>query len=106
MTEEFEALMENDVALTHIIKAAFDKYNADKSGEIDINDINVFKDIIKNMLKEKDKIFFENLDNFYPKSYRIDSNKQRLTSDEIFYETKASLTDNRIVKELYDKAFI
>ena len=52
MTEEFEALMENDVAITHIIKAAFDKYNADKSGEIDINDINVYKDIIKNMLKE------------------------------------------------------
>ena len=51
MTEEFEALMENDVALTHIIKAAFDKYNADKSGEIDINDINVFKDIIKKYAK-------------------------------------------------------
>ena len=56
-------------------------------------------------LKRPDYSKYLTRDNFYPKSYRIDSNKQRLTSDEIFYETKASLTDNRIMKELYDKAF-
>ena len=42
---------------------------------------------------------------FYPKSFRIENNKERLTSDEIFYETKTSFRDNRMKKDLYEKAF-
>ena len=44
-------------------------------------------------------------ENFYPKSFLIENNKERLTSDEIFFETKTSFRDNRMKKDLYKKAF-
>ena len=43
--------------------------------------------------------------NFYPKTLRIEPNKERLTSDELFYETKTSFRDNKILNDLYQRAF-
>ena len=45
-------------------------------------------------------------DNFYPKTFRIEPpNKERFTTDELFYETKTSFRDNRMLNDLYQRAF-
>lgn len=44
--------------------------------------------------------------NFYPKSFRIEQhNKEGLTNEKIFYETKTSFRNNRIMTDLYNRAF-
>ena len=69
----------------------------------DIKDNQINKDNL--LLKKPDYSKYLTKENFYPKSYRIDINKGRLTSDEILHETKTSYRDNRMMKDLYDKAF-
>ena len=45
-------------------------------------------------------------ENFYPRSLRIKPhNKERLTNEQLFYETKTSFRNNRIMKDLYNQAF-
>ena len=78
-----------------------------------INDMKYYN--IKNSKKDlEDKIIIKpdyskylTRDNFYPKSYRIEDNRERdrLSNDEIFYETKTSFRNKRMKKDLYDKAF-
>ena len=43
--------------------------------------------------------------NFYPKTLRIEPNKERLTCDELLYETKTSFRDNKMLNNLYQRAF-
>ncbi len=74
------------------------KYFNDKDNNNEINDND--KIIIK-----PDYSKYLTRDNFYPKSYRIEPNRERLSKDEILYKTKTSFRDNRMKKELYDKAF-
>ena len=65
------------------------------------------KDLEDKIIIKPDYSKYLTRDNFYPKSYRIESNRERvrLSNDEFFYETKTSFRDKRMKKDLYDKAF-
>ena len=76
MAEELEALINNQEALTEISKAAFNKFDADKSGEIDANELEaIMKDMSKDLKidppsKDEVKQFLDMLDT--DKSGKID----------------------------------
>ena len=76
MAEELEALINNDEAIAQISKIAFDKFDTDKSGEIDVNELEaVMKDVSKDLKidppsKDEVKQFLDMLDT--DKSGKID----------------------------------
>ena len=76
MAQEIEALINNEEALLQISKAAFDKFDTDKSGEIDQNELEaVMKDVSKDLKidppsKDEVKKFLDMLDT--DKSGKVD----------------------------------
>ena len=65
------------------------------------------KDLDDRMIIKPDYSKYLTRDNFYPKSYRIEDTRgrERLTNEELFYETKTSFRDKKMKKDLYEKAF-
>jgi hypothetical protein len=61
------------------------------------------------LLNKPDYSKYLTRDNFYPKSYRNDNiifGKERFTNDdEILFETKTSFRNDRLMKDLYERAF-
>lgn len=61
------------------------------------------------LLNKPDYSKYLTRDNFYPKSYRNDNiifDKERFTNDdEILFETKTSFRNDRLMKDLYERAF-
>ena len=83
------------------------KINNDKKQEFNYFEVkdNNNNNIDNKIIIKPDYSKYLTRENFYPKSYRIENNKERLTSDEILYQTKTSFRDNRMKKDLYEKAF-
>ena len=82
------------------------KINKDEKPNLNYFGVKDIKNNVENqMIVKPDYSKYLTRENFYPKSFLIENNKERLTSDEIFFETKTSFRDNRMKKDLYKKAF-
>ena len=82
------------------------KINKDEKPNLNYFGVKDIKNNMENQIIVKpDYSKYLTRENFYPKSFIIENNKERLTNDEIFFETKTSFRDNRMKKDLYKKAF-